>query len=204
MIKDINVEKLSQPVAPTVFECSDHFGISYLTCRILPGDYSGTIEYIKNVWDEECPESLFEYNFYDEWLDSLYKSEIHSTFIIRVFSMISIILSCLGTFGIIHFISRQMTKEIGVRKVHGAKITDIIRILNRSILSWIIIAYVIAVPLSYFIMKKYLHGFAYKTTLSWWIFALAGLIAVVIALLTASWQSWRAASRNPIEALRYE
>ena len=204
VIKDINVEKLSQPVAPTVFECSDHFGISYLTCRIMPGDYSGTIEYIKNVWDEECPESLFEYNFYDEWIDSLYKSEIHSTFIIRVFAMISIILSCLGTFGIIHFISRQMTKEIGVRKVHGAKITDIIRILNRSILSWIIIAYIIAVPLSYFIMKKYLHGFAYKTTLSWWIFALAGLIAVVIALLTASWQSWRAASRNPIEALRYE
>ncbi len=204
VIKDINVEKLDQQVSPTVFECSDHFGINYLTCRILPGDYSGTIDYIKNVWNEVCPEFLFEYHFYDEWLNTLYKSEMHTAFIIRIFAMLSIILSCLGTFGIIHFISRQKTKEIGIRKVHGAKIRDIIRILNWSILRWIMIAYVIAVPLSYFIMKKYLHGFAYKTTLSWWIFALAGLIAIGIAFLTVSWQSWRAATRNPVEALRYE
>ncbi len=204
VIKDINVEKLNQPVSPTVFECSDHFGVNYLTCRILPGDYSGTIDYIKKVWNEICPEFLFEYHFYDEWLDTLYKSEMQTAFIIRVFAIMSIILSCLGTFGIIHFISRQKTKEIGVRKVHGAKITDIIRILNWSILRWIMIAFFIAVPLSYFIMKKYLHGFAYKTTLSWWIFALAGVIAMGIALLTVSWQSWRAATRNPVEALRYE
>jgi putative ABC transport system permease protein len=151
-----------------------------------------------------CPESLFEYHFYDEWLDTLYKSEMHSALIIRVFAFLSIILSCLGTFGIIHFISRQKIKEIGVRKVHGATITDIIRILNWSILKWIIIAFIIALPLSYFIMKKYLYGFAYKTQLSWWIFALAGLLALVIALMTVSWQSWRAAKRNPVEALRYE
>ncbi len=204
VIKDINVETLDQPVSPTVFECSDHFGINYLSCRIMPGDYSGTMAYIKKVWNEVCPESLFEYHFYDEWLDTLYKSEMHSAFIIRVFAMLSIILSCLGTFGIIHFVTRQKTKEIGIRKVHGAKITDIIRILNWSILRWIMVAYIIAVPLSYFIMYKYLQGFAYKTTLSWWIFGLAGIIAFGIALLTVSWQSWRAATRNPVEALRYE
>jgi putative ABC transport system permease protein len=204
VIKDINVEKLNQPVSPTVFECSDHFGVNYLTCRIMPGDYSGTIDYIKKVWNEMCPEFLFEYHFYDEWLDTLYISEMQTAFIIRLFAIMSIILSCLGTFGIIHFISRQKIKEIGVRKVHGAKITDIIRILNWSVLRWIMIAYIIAVPLSYFIMKKYLEGFAYKTTLSWWIFALAGVIAMGIALLTVSWQSWRAATRNPVEALRYE
>jgi putative ABC transport system permease protein len=204
VIKDINVEKLSQVVGPTVFECSDHFGVSYLTCRIMPGDYSGTIDYIREVWNEVCPESVFEYHFYDEWLDTLYKTEIHSASIIRVFALISIILSCLGTFGIIHFISQQKTKEIGVRKVHGAKITDIIRILNWSILQWIIVAYILAVPLSYFIMKKYLQGFAYRTELSWWIFVLAGAIAMGIALLTVIWQSWRAATKNPVEALRYE
>ncbi len=204
VIKDINVEKLNQPVSPTVFECSDHFGINYLSCRLLPGDYSGTMDYIKKVWNEVCPETLFEYHFYDEWLDTLYKSEKHTTFIIRVFAIISIILSCLGTFGIIHFISRQKTKEIGIRKVHGAKIADIIGILNWSILRWIMIAYILAVPLSYFIMKKYLQGFAYKTTLSWWIFAIAGVLVLGIALLTVSWQSWRSATRNPVEALRYE
>jgi putative ABC transport system permease protein len=204
VIKDINVEKLNQPVAPTIFECSDHFGVSYLTCRILPGDYPGVINNIKKIWNETCPEFVFDYQFYDEWLDSLYKSEMHTAYIIRLFAVFSIILSCLGTFGIIHFISRQKTKEIGVRKVHGAKIMDIISILNWSILKWIIIAYLIAVPLSYFIMKTYLHGFAYKTTLSWWIFALAGVFILGVALLTISWQSWRAATRNPVEALRYE
>jgi putative ABC transport system permease protein len=88
--------------------------------------------------------------------------------------------------------------------VHGAEIANIIRILSWTILRWIVIAFIIAVPLSYFIMERYLHNFAFKTTLSWWIFVLAGLLALLIALATVSWQSWRAATRNPVEALRYE
>jgi putative ABC transport system permease protein len=204
VIKDINVEKLNQPVSPTIFECSDHFGVSFLTCRILPGDYSGVIDHIKRTWNEVCPEFMLEYQFYDEWLGSLYKTERHSAFIIRVFAIFSIILTCLGTFGIIHFISRQKTKEIGVRKVHGARITDILRILTWNVVRWIFLAYIIAVPLSYFIMERYLRDFAFKTTLSWWVFVLAGLMALVIALLTVIWQSWRAATKNPVEALRYE
>jgi putative ABC transport system permease protein len=204
VIKDINVEKLNQPVAPTIFVCSDDFGVSFLTCRILPGDYPGVINNIKKIWNEICPQFVFDYQFYNEWLDTLYKSEMHSAYIIRLFAIFSIIISCLGTFGIIHFISSQKTKEIGVRKIHGAKIVDIIRILSWSILKWIVIAYLIAIPLSYIIMKNYLQGFAYKIALSWWIFAIAGIIAMGIALLTVSWQSWRAATRNPVEALRYE
>ena len=204
VIKDINVERLNQPVSPAIFECSDHFGVSFLTCRILPGDYSGVINYMKKTWCEVCPEFVFEYQFYDEWLDSLYKTEIHSAYIIRVFAILSIILTCLGTFGIIHFISSRKTKEIGLRKVHGARIIDILRILTWSVVKWIVIAYIIAVPLSYFIMARYLRDFAFKTALSWWIFVLSGFIALVIALLTVIWQSRRAATRNPVEALRYE
>jgi putative ABC transport system permease protein len=204
VIRDINVEKLNQPVAPTVFECSDHYGISYLTCRIMPGNYSQVINNIKKVWNETCPDSVFEFRFYDEWINTLYDNEKRTAFIIRIFAFFSIVLSCLGTFGIIDFISRQKTKEIGVRKVHGAKIIDVIRVLNWSIVKWIVIAYLIAVPLSYAIMWKYLQAFAYKTMLSWWIFALAGLFTLGTALLTISWQSWKAATRNPVEALRYE
>jgi len=204
VIRDMNVEKLNQPVAPTVFGCSDHFGISFLTCRILPGDYPGVIDNIKKVWNEICPDFVFQFQFYDEWLNTLYENEQKTAFIIRVFAIISIILSCLGTFGVIHFISRQKTKEIGVRKVHGAKVTDIIGILSWSIVKWIVIAYLIAIPLSYIIMQKYLQGFAFKTNLSWWVFAMAGMGAFGIALLTISWQSIRAATRNPVEALRYE
>lgn len=204
VIKDINMEKLNQLVAPTIFECSDHFGVSHLTCKVLPGDYPKVINDIKKVWEMTCPGFVFDYQFYDQWLDSLYKEERHSAFVIRLFAIFSIILSCLGTFGVIHSVTRQKIKEIGIRKVNGAKIANIINVLIWGVLRWIVVAFVVSVPLSYLIMTIYLQNFAYKTNLSWWIFALAGLLALGIALLTVSWQSWKAATRNPVEALRYE
>ena len=204
VIKDMNIEKLNQPVAPTIFECSDHFGVSFLTCRVLPGNYNKVIDDMKKVWDEICPGYSFNYQFYDDWLDSLYKAELHTAYIIRIFAILSIILTCLGTFGIIHFVTRQRVKEVGIRKVNGAKIYEVVKILNWEIVKWIGLAFILAVPLSWFIMYKYLQEFAYKTSLNWWIFALAGALALGIALLTVSWQSWKAATRNPVEALRYE
>jgi putative ABC transport system permease protein len=96
------------------------------------------------------------------------------------------------------------TKEIGVRKVNGAKVSEILTMLNKDFVKWVAIAFVIATPTAYYAMNKWLENFAYKTVLSWWIFALAGLAALGIALLTVSWQSWKAATRNPVEALRYE
>jgi putative ABC transport system permease protein len=156
------------------------------------------------VWEEVCPEFIFNYRFYDDWLNTLYQEEQHSAYIIRVFAILSIILTCLGTFGVIHFVTRQRIKEVGIRKVNGAKIYEVVKILNWEIVKWIAVAFVLAVPLSWFIMHKYLQEFAFKTSLSWWIFALGGLLALGIALITVSWQSWRAATRNPVEALRYE
>ena len=200
VIKDLNVEKLNQSIAPTIFECSDHFGVSFLTCRVLPGNYNKVISDMRNVWDEVCPGYSFNYQFYDNWLDSLYKTEQYTAYIIQVFAILSIILTCLGTFGIIHFVTRQRVKEIGIRKVNGAKIYEVVKILNWEIVKWIGMAIVLAMPLSWFIMNMYLKGFAYKTSLSWWIFALAGLLALGIALLTVSVQSWKAATRNPVEA----
>ena len=204
VIKDMNVEKLNQPIAPTIFECSDHFGVSYLTCRVLPGNYPKVMGDIKKLWEETCPGFMLNYQFYDDWIDSQYKEELHTAYIIRVFAILSIILTCLGTFGIIHFVTRQRVKEVGIRKVNGAKIYEVVKILNWEIVKWIAFAFVLAVPFSWFLMNQYLKEFAYKTTLSWWIFALAGLLALGIALLTVSWQSWKAATRNPVEALRYE
>jgi len=105
---------------------------------------------------------------------------------------------------LIAFKSELRTKEIGIRKVNGARISEVLVLLNKDFVKWIGIAFLIATPVSYYAMSKWLENFAYKTTLSWWIFALAGLLALGIALLTVSWQSWRAARRNPVEALRYE
>ena len=100
--------------------------------------------------------------------------------------------------------TNQRNKEIGIRKVNGAKIAEVVAMLNKDFVKWIAIAFIIACPIGWYVMDKWLQSFAYKTTLSWWIFALAGVIALVIALITVSWQSWKTATRNPVEALRYE
>ena len=102
------------------------------------------------------------------------------------------------------FACQRRIKEIGVRKVNGAKVSEILTMLNKDFVKWVAIAFLVATPIAYYASHKWLESFAYKTELSWWIFALAGLLALGIALLTVSWQSWRAATRNPVEALRYE
>ena len=110
----------------------------------------------------------------------------------------------MGLFGLVSFTTLQRKKEIGIRKVNGAKVLEIISMLNKDIIKWIGIAFIVACPVSWGAMNKWLENFACKTTLSWWIFALAGMLALGIALLTVSYQSWKAAARNPVEALRYE
>jgi putative ABC transport system permease protein len=123
---------------------------------------------------------------------------------ITLFSLIAIAIAALGILGLSIFMGESRIKEIGIRKINGAKISEVIVMLNKDFVKWVAIAFVIATPIAYYAMNKWLENFAYKTELSWWIFALAGLLALGIALLTVSWQSWRAATRNPVEALRYE
>ena len=110
----------------------------------------------------------------------------------------------MGLFGLAAFFSERRTKEIGIRKVNGAVVAEILKMLNSEFIKWVVMSFIIAMPVSWYAMHKWLQTFAYKTELSWWIFALAGITALGIALLTVSWQSWRAATRNPVEALRYE
>ena len=120
------------------------------------------------------------------------------------FSLVSIILASIGLLAMAYFVTENKTKEIGIRKINGAKVSEIMVMLNRDFVKWVAIAFVIATPIAYYAMNKWLESFAYKTELSWWVFALAGLIALTIAMITVSWQSWKAATRNPVEALRYE
>jgi putative ABC transport system permease protein len=120
------------------------------------------------------------------------------------FSMLATVLSMMGLFGIALISISKRTKEVGVRKVNGATVTEVLYLLNVDFIRWVVIAIVVAVPASVYIMSEWLERFAYKTNLSWWIFASAGTSAIVIALITVSWQSWKAATRNPVEALRYE
>ncbi|NOR76759.1 MAG: FtsX-like permease family protein [Draconibacterium sp.] len=163
-----------------------------------------TIAFIDNTWGDFAPEMPFEYQFLDNTYEKLYKSDEELGFLIWLFSILAVCIASLGLFGLISFTTQQRRKEIGVRKINGAKIYEVVSMLNRDILKWVAVAFIIASPVSGFLMSKWLQTFAYRIELSWWVFALAGALALGIALLTASWQSWRAATRNPVEALRYE
>ena len=159
---------------------------------------------IRKLWDETLPGYPVKYQFYDEWFDSMYRSEERFAGTIGLFAILAIVISCIGILGLSVYAAERRIKEIGIRKVNGAKVTEVMVMLNSDFAKWVAIAFLVAVPVSWYVMKKWLENFAYRTELSWWIFALAGLLAMGIALLTVSWQSWRAATRNPVEALRYE
>ncbi|WP_319500213.1 FtsX-like permease family protein [uncultured Draconibacterium sp.] len=162
------------------------------------------MEAIKNTWNEYYPNQEPDYFFIDEKIAQQYKAETILSRILFAFSTIGILISVIGISALALFISQQRTKEIGIRKVNGATVSEILGLLNQSFVKWVLIAFAIATPLSFYAMSKWLENFAYKTNVSWWIFALAGIMALGIALLTVSWHSWRAATRNPVESLRYE
>ncbi len=162
------------------------------------------MDFLRNEWMKLAPEKPFEFEFLDKRLASMYKKEIVLSKVLISFAVLSIFIACLGILGLLSYIMESRIKEIGIRKVNGAGILEILRLINMGLVNWTLIGFVIACPIAWFAMNKWLENFAYKTTLSWWIFLLAGVLALGIALLTVSWQSWRAATRNPVEALRYE
>ena len=137
-------------------------------------------------------------------LNEKYQAETRLKNITVAFALLAIVISVLGILGMAIFSIDRRTKEIGIRRVAGAKSSEILILLNKEFIIWVVVAFIIATPVAWYVMHKWLQNFVYKTELSWWIFMLAGIIAFGIALLTVSWQSWRAATRNPVEALRYE
>ena len=162
------------------------------------------LQFVEGLFAKNNSGEAFQYTFLTDEIETLYQKEKRLSQIYIIFTIIAFLISATGLFAISLYDTRKRTKEIGVRKVNGAKVSEILALLNKDFLKWVAIAFVIACPIAYYVMYKWLENFAYKTNLSWWIFALAGLLALGIALLTVSWQSWRAATRNPVEALRYE
>ena len=201
--KDFHFESLKRPVEPMlIMPLFSKPG--YIIARIDPADFTRTLSEIKSTWAKVLPQSLCEIKFFDESLERMYNSEIKISGLFRYFSFIAIFISSIGLFGLSLFIIERRKKEIGVRKVNGAKIGEVMFLLNKDFIRWVVIAFVIACPIAWLVMHKWLENFAFKTSLSWWVFGLAGALALIIALLTVSYQSYRAAIRNPVEALRYE
>jgi putative ABC transport system permease protein len=167
---------------------------------VLPGE----IDKIDKSWKKIFPDQPFQYLFLNDMIAGYYKSEYKALNLFLLFASITIFLCILGILGLSLSMNERRTKEIGLRKVNGAKVSEVMVLLNKSFVKWVAVAFIIACPIAFYAMHKWLQNFAYKTGLSWWVFALAGIIALGIALLTVSLQSWRAATRNPVEALRYE
>jgi ABC-type antimicrobial peptide transport system permease subunit len=162
------------------------------------------LAYTENSWRSVFQNEYYEYEFIEDRIEANYASEENASNLINLFAIITIIISCLGIFGLALYSSEKRSKEIGIRKINGAKISEVMIMLNKDLVKWVVIAFIISSPIAYYVMHQWLENFAYKTSLSWWIFAAAGILVLAIALLTVSWQSWRAATRNPVEALRYE
>jgi putative ABC transport system permease protein len=202
IVEDFHIESLREQLEPMIIRYKETG--DFLALRIQPESTTKTIEKVKAYWEELNSQASFEYTFLDESFDNQYKQEIRFSKLITLFSILSITIACLGLLGLVSFTLMRKQKEIGIRKVNGAKISEVLTMLNKDFIKWVTIAFLIATPIAYYAMNNWLENFAYKTNLSWWIFALAGVLALGIALLTVSWQSWRAATRNPVEALRYE
>lgn len=203
VVKDFHAFTLHQEIQPVLL-FNDANGARLAGIKINTSDIKGTIAKLESVYKSTFPETVFEYQFLDETIASFYREEEKLSHIFTVFSGIAILIGCLGLFGLISFIAMQRTKEIGIRKVNGAKLSEVLALLNRDFAVLILIAFVIACPIGWYIMHTWLQKFAYRADLSWWIFGVAGLSAMGVALLTVSWQSWKAATTNPVEALRYE
>lgn len=178
--------------------------MKYLFLRLSPDKIRNSLQFVENTVTKLNPDFPFEIHFLDADFDRLYKREEKLRNQMMFFSIIAMLISCMGLWGILIFSLKQRTKEIGIRKVNGARIVEIMSMLNKQFILLVAFAFVIASPVAWFLMNKWLQHFAYQTNLSWWIFILAGILTLGIALITVSWQSWRTATRNPVEALRYE
>lgn len=193
---------LDQEIKPTIFNC-DQLGY-YIFIRIKNADKKVVIDKVTTEFKSYFKDQYFEYYFLDDFFNLQYKSHIQLFRCFVLFSLMAVVITCLSLFSLVMTATISRTKEIGIRKLNGAKVSGILYLLNRDFILLITLSYALAIPVMWYAMHKWLQSFAYRMELSWWIFVLTGVIAFGIAVITVSWQTWRAAIKNPVESLRYE
>lgn len=204
VLKDFHFESLHQEIQPMIFVVppNNQF-LNNISIKLSPNTAKG-LAYAGQVWQKFCPDFLFDYAFLDESYGRLYESEQRQGQLFLVFSVLAVFVACLGLFGLATYAAHRRTREIGVRKVLGASVSSVAGLLAREFLQLVVLAIFIATPLSWYLMSRWLADFAYHTELEWWMFAAAGVLAVLVALLTVGFQSIRAALMNPVRSLRSE
>lgn len=205
VVKDFNFSSLHDGVTPFMLIYNPGFpGNCTVTASCNVSDYRGLLTQIAGLWRKTMGAAPFEYSFLDDTVQKQYEAEITLANIINVFTSLAILISCLGLFGLAAFSAEQRSKEIGVRKVLGARVASIVRLLSADFLKLVAVALLISVPVSWWAMHKWLQGFAYQVPIRWWMFGLSGAMAIVIAFLTVSFHTIRAANANPVRSLRSE
>jgi putative ABC transport system permease protein len=203
VVNDYHQVSFKKPLEPSMFLCSPYQGEFY-SMRINTTNLSQTVQSIQRVWKQAFPGNPFGYFFLDEYFNQQYSNEQKFEKLFTTFAILAIIISCLGLFGLSSYTATQRIKEIGIRKVLGASVINITTMLSKDFIKLVIISVLIASPVAWLVMNKWLQSFAYRVHISWWIFIIAGLIALFIALITVSYQAIKAAIANPVKSLRTE
>ena len=202
VVEDYHYVSLKEPIGPLVISPGRDRRLALI--KIKTSEVQSAINKIRNVYSSLAPDYPFEYDFLDERFDQLYRTESRQQSVLSIFSVIAIFVACLGLFGLASYTALKRTKEIGVRKVLGSSIQNICFLLSKDLLKPVLLAAIIAIPVAYYAMHNWLENFAYRTPLQWWIFVVAALITVAIALITVSIKAVRAAVANPVDSLRTE
>jgi putative ABC transport system permease protein len=203
VVRDFHFRSLHAAIEPLVmYQIADWQDFFYV--KAAPGKYAEAIAAARMAYENACPGKVFKYKFADDEYDEFYKTEARAGLLFNLFAALTILISCLGLFGLAAFAASQRTKEIGIRKVLGASVAGITGLLAKDFLKLVVIAFVIASPVAYYFMQKWLSDFAYRIDIQWWMFTASGTVAVAVALLTVGFQSIKAALANPVKSLRSE
>jgi len=203
VVKDFNDRSLRNNVAPLLIATNSTM-YRQASIKLATTNIASTMQSIKKVWEQTFPNYVYEYKFLDDKIESFYKQETQLSQLYKIFAAIAIFLSCLGLYGLASFMAVQRIKEVGIRKVLGATSGNIVYLFSKEFIILIAIAFLIATPLAWYFMNQWLQNYAYRITINWWLFAAGGLAAIVIALLTISFQAIKAAIANPVKSLRTE
>ena len=203
VVKNFHSRHFSNQIRPLMISYQESGSDLYLTYK-NDRDREKIVNTALSIFEKYNPGIPFEYTYFTDDFDSIYRDESQMLKLLFYFVTIAFLILCSGLYGLSRQVAIRKTKEIGIRKVSGATSSEVLLMLGRGFAGWILIAFIIATPIAYMMMYRWLHNFVYKTGLSWWIFVLAGVFALLITLITVCWQSWKAARRNPVEALKYE
>ncbi|MCD6517646.1 MAG: ABC transporter permease, partial [Candidatus Aminicenantes bacterium] len=204
VVKDFHSRSLHDEIRPVVFTLTTNWPHNYIFVRMNPERVQSALQAVEATWKQFAAVYPFEFDFLDDIFNRQYQTDQRMERIINDFTFLAIFISCLGLFGLASYMAERRTKEIGIRKVLGASVSGVVLMLSRDFTKWVLAANVIALPIAWYIASRWMQNYAYRISISWWVYLLSGSLALTIALLTVGYQSLRSALANPADSIRYE